>query len=125
MPFLHSPAVLRNWPAGHGNSTESQEIHSSKQRSPNLRSTHSIARLIDLVRNPIENVGELVENWYEGSTRDERAKQQNRDEARQIWYLRLGEVRQAEIGRLRDRDTDIVCTGYELRGLESGRDETG
>ena len=92
MPFLHSPAVLRrNVPAGHGYPTLLEDTQPPKQ-GPHLRSTRSIAKLIDLVRNPIENVGEAVENWYEGSTRAERARQQKRDEARQIWYLRLGNV---------------------------------
>lgn len=92
MPFLHSPAVLRNLPAGHGRPTEVQETQQPPKQGPVVRSTRSIAKLIDLVRNPVENVGEWVENWYEGTSKEERAKQQKRDEARQIWSLRLRDV---------------------------------
>lgn len=91
MPFLHNPAVLRNLPAGNGRPIDLQEIQQPKQGSP-PRSTRSIAKLIDLVRNPIDNVGEVVEDWYEGNTKEERARQQKRDEAIQIWSLRLCEV---------------------------------
>ena len=92
MPFLHSPAVLQNLPAGHGRPTAVQETQQRTKQGPLLRSTRSIAKLIDLVRNPIDNVGEYVENWYEGTTKEERARQQKHDEARQIWSLRLRDV---------------------------------
>jgi hypothetical protein len=94
MPFLQSPAVLRNWSACHASKlrpTDSQDTQHAKQESL-LPSTRSIASLINLVRNPVENVGEIVENWYEGNTKEERAKQQARDEIKQLWYLRLWNV---------------------------------
>lgn len=85
MPFLHSPAVLGNLPAG-------QESSQPAKQGPAIRSTRSIAKLIDFVRNPVENVGEFVESWYEGTTKEERVRQQKREEARQIWSLRLRDV---------------------------------
>lgn len=92
MPFLHSPAVLRNLPAGHGRPTDVPETQQTLKQGPLPCSTRPIAKLINLVRNPIENVGELVENWYEGNTKEERLRQRKRDEARQIWSLRLRDV---------------------------------
>lgn len=92
MPFLHSPAVLRNLPAGHGRPTGVQEPLQPLKQGPVVRSTRSIAKLIDFVRNPVENVGVVVESWYEGTTKEERARQQKRDEARQIWSVRLRDV---------------------------------
>lgn len=44
------------------------------------------------VRNPIDTVGETVEDWYEGNTKEERIKQQILEDKKQILYLRLRNV---------------------------------
>jgi hypothetical protein len=93
MPFLYSPTVLRNFPTAYGNAprqTGLQETRKSGHKP--LHSKNSIANLINFIRNPIDNVGEIVEDWYEGNTKEERAKQQTRDETKQILYLRLCDV---------------------------------
>lgn len=92
MPFLHSPAVLRSLSTGHRRSSNLEDTQQTLKHGSVVRSTRSIARLIDFVRNPVEHVGEFVESWYEGTTKDERARQQKREEARQIWSLRLRDV---------------------------------
>lgn len=93
MPFLHSPTVLRSFPATYGNTSGQTDGQQTRQPGQKLlRSKSSIANLINFVRNPIDNVGEIVEDWYEGNTKEERAKQQTRDETKQILYLRLYNV---------------------------------
>lgn len=58
-----------------------------------LPSTSSIANLIHFARNPLENVGEAVENWYDGSTKEERATRQGVADRKQLLYLKMREAR--------------------------------
>ena len=54
-----------------------------------LRSTSSIANLIEFVRNPSQNVGEVVENWYDGTTKEERDRRQGLADRKQLLYLKM------------------------------------
>ena len=94
MSFLQNSTLLSS--TGHGkplsapNSTGSHGMESKNGRS--LRSNSSIAALIQLVRNPVEIVGEAVENWYDGLTAEERAEQQRREDKKHILYLKQRNV---------------------------------
>lgn len=93
MPFLQSSVLLQNLFTNHAKDSASTDLvrkHASSQKS--LRSHRSLANLIEFVRNPVENVGEAVENWYEGNTKEDRRRRQSRDEQKQILYLRLQNV---------------------------------
>ncbi|MCJ1464310.1 hypothetical protein MMC07_002923 [Pseudocyphellaria aurata] len=84
MSFLSSSTLLQNLTLGPPVANGDQ---SAGQKS--LRSKSSIANLIQFVREPIDTVGEAVENWYEGNTKEERIQQQILEDKKQILYLRL------------------------------------
>lgn len=54
-----------------------------------LQSSSSIASLIDFVRNPTQTVGEVVENWYDGSTKEERDQRQAVEDRKQLLYVKM------------------------------------
>ena len=83
MSFLQTSALLPS--LGHA-SKANGTCHQQ------LRSKGSIASLARLVRNPIEAVGETVEGWYDGLTKEERAQKQAIEQKRQILYLKLRDV---------------------------------
>lgn len=94
MSFLPSSKLLQTLNIGHGhNSAPPVANGDQKAEQEPLRSKSSIANLIQLVRNPVDTVGEAVENWYEGNTKEERIKQQILEDKKQILYLRLRNVR--------------------------------
>ena len=83
MSFLQNTTLLPS--IGHGSKTNGACHHQIRPRG-------SIASLTRLIRNPIESVGEAVEGWYDGSTKEERAQKQFIEERKQILYLKLREV---------------------------------
>lgn len=93
MAFLPGSTLLRSLTVGYGNNSAppvADGDQNAKQKP--LRSKGSIANLIHFVRNPIDTVGETVEDWYEGNTKEERIKQQILEDKKQILYLRLRNV---------------------------------
>lgn len=93
MHFFQSSALLHKLINNHAKGSapaDSDGKHASGQKP--LRSYQSLANLLEFVRNPVENVGEAVENWYEGNTKEDRKRRQNREERKQILYLRLHDV---------------------------------
>ncbi|MCJ1272214.1 hypothetical protein MMC22_012122 [Lobaria immixta] len=90
MSFLPSSKLLQTLNFGHGNnSTPPVANGDQKAGQKPLRPKSSIANLIQFVRNPVDTVGEAVENWYEGNTKEARMKQQILQDKKQILYLRL------------------------------------
>ena len=89
MSFLQSPSLLG---FGH-NANDDDGPRSSTNRQQkgqnSLRSTSSIATLIDFVRNPTGNVSEAVENWYDGSSKEQRARRQSLEDRKQLLYLKM------------------------------------
>ena len=61
-----------------------------------LQRKSSLAALIQLVRNPVETVGETVENWRDGSTPEERARKQIIEDKKRLAYVKLRNVRKLE-----------------------------
>ena len=60
---------------------------SGKQNQTICRS--SLASLAHFARNPIENVGEAVQNWYDGTTKEERTRRQSLADRKQLLYLKM------------------------------------
>ena len=79
-------------------STRSHDVlqqKSSRQAETNnkaLNSRSSLANLIQFARNPLENIGEAVEDWYDGSTREERTRRQVVEDRKQLLYLKMRTV---------------------------------
>lgn len=93
MSFLPSSTLLKSLTIGHGsNAAPSGADEDQKSGKLPLRSKSSIANLIQFVRKPVGTVGEAVENWYEGNTKEERIEQQILEDKKQILYLRLRTV---------------------------------
>ena len=55
-------------------------------------SKKSIPNLLQFVRDPFGNVGVAVEDWLDGSTKEERAKQQVVEDRKQLLYLKMRTV---------------------------------
>ena len=78
---------------GH-NTSDDARSRSTEGRPPQreqkpLRSTNSIANLIDFVRNPSQRVAEVVENWYDATTKEERDRRQSLADRKQLLYLKM------------------------------------
>ncbi|KAL8965243.1 MAG: hypothetical protein Q9183_003956 [Haloplaca sp. 2 TL-2023] len=78
-----------------------------------LRSKSSIARLVQFARHPLENVTETVENWYDGTTKEERIKRQCLEDRKQLLYLKLRQATQS---------ADWQASATELDELEGNND---
>ena len=93
MAILSSSKLLQSLTIGHGNNPTSSIDNGDRTAGQKpLRSKTSLANLIQFVRNPVDTVGEAVENWYEGNTKEDRLKQQILEDKKQILYLRLRNV---------------------------------
>jgi len=78
-----------------------------------LRSTSSLTNLIHFARNPLEKVGEAVENWYDGSTKEERVKRQEVADRKQLLYLKL---------RMATAHADWEAAATELDDIEGNNE---
>lgn len=92
MSLLQSAPTLLGF--GHNNTRDHVRPRSAGGRSPQtdqkaLRSTSSIAHLIDFVRNPSQNVSEAVENWYDGTTKEDRDRRQSLADRKQLLYVKM------------------------------------
>ena len=76
----------------HGADETRPKSAKNQQGQQSLRATRSLANLIHFARHPVENVGEAVENWYDGSTKEERARRQVLADRKQLLYLKLRTV---------------------------------
>ena len=82
LPLVHSLTL------NHGHD-EPQIPTSGKQIPKKRRSSSSLTSLVQFARNPTENIGEAVENWYNGTTKDERARRQRVADRKQLLYLKM------------------------------------
>lgn len=88
MAYIQSPPFLHSLTPNHADD-EPWTSTSGKQNQKLRRSSSSLSRLVHFVRNPIESVGEAVENWYDGTTKEERARRQCLADRKQIIYLKM------------------------------------
>ena len=88
--MVHLPSIplLHNFTLDHGDA-EPRASNSGKQYPKARPSASSLASLVRLARNPIENIGEAVENWYDGTTKEERARRQSLADRKQLLYLKM------------------------------------
>lgn len=113
LPSLHSLTANHGSgePRTHNNGGQDQKIP---------RSSSSLASLIYFARNPIENVGQVVEDWYDGTTKEERARKQSLADRKQLLYLKM---RMVSLPFLPKRavvtNADGARLGYKSCRLES------
>ena len=88
--MVHLPSIplLHNSTLNHGDD-EPRASTGGKQYPKPRPSASSLASLVRLARNPIENIGEAVENWYDGTTKEERARRQSLADRKQLLYLKM------------------------------------
>ena len=75
-----------------------------------LQPSSSLASLIDFVRNPTQTVGEAVENWYDGTTKEDRDRRQATDDRKQLLYLKMRTVRRGSTIFCVVNNTNIDCS---------------
>ncbi|KAI4131129.1 MAG: hypothetical protein LQ341_006386, partial [Variospora aurantia] len=77
----------------HGNSQPTPVLKKSHPHIPPnaLQSKSSIARLLHFARHPVENFGGVVEDWYDGTSRQERKRRQDLEDRKQLLYIKLRE----------------------------------
>lgn len=92
MTLIQTTPLLNGLGLIHGGDEPHPKSATSQQGQRSLRATSSLANLIHFARHPVENVGEAVENWYDGSTKEERARRQLLADRKQLLYLKLRTV---------------------------------
>ena len=87
--------------------------HNGKQSQKILASSSSLASLVHFARNPIKNLEEAVENWYDGTTPEERARRQSLADRKQLLYLKMRMVTLPLVPlRAVIIDADLESLGY-------------
>ena len=87
MSFLSTPSLILRSSGSHD--TLKTEPQSRTSNAQFVNSKSSLANLVQFARNPLENIGETVEDWYDGSTTEERVQKQAREDKKQLLYLKL------------------------------------
>ena len=57
-----------------------------------LKQASSFANLLYFAKSQIEGIGTVAEDWYDGSTEEERVKKQALEDKKQLLYLKLRTV---------------------------------
>ncbi|KAL6716529.1 Lipase 5 [Lecanora helva] len=89
MPFLHSSSLLNTLGLDHGSDTCRNGPAKNQSTQKTLRASSSIANLIHFARNPVQITSEAVEDWYDGSTKEERSRRQAITDRKQLLYLKM------------------------------------
>lgn len=95
MSFLPTANLIQSLSISHGDGKELGIVErKTKPQKSQIQSKSSLASLIQFVRNPVANVGQALEYFYEGDkdNKVERVKQQILEDKKQILYLRLRNV---------------------------------
>lgn len=95
MSFLPTANLIQRLSISHGDGKELAIVErETKSQQSQIQSKSSLASLIQFVRNPVANVGQALEYYYEGDkdNKVERVKQQILEDKKQILYLRLRNV---------------------------------
>ncbi|MCJ1453440.1 hypothetical protein MMC28_003787 [Mycoblastus sanguinarius] len=113
MSFLRSPSLFQTLSPNHGDDVFVSNAAGKLKEQKRLRPTSSFANLIKFVRNPLENVGEAVEDWYDGTSKEERERKQAVEDRKQLLYLKM---------RTATSHTDWEAAAKELDELEDNND---
>ena len=105
MSFLSTPNLFLKSTRSHDTLRPASQRPAENGRL--LKPKSSVANLIQLARNPLENIGEAVEDWYDGSTKEERAAKQALADRKQLLYLKLRTVKGSP-SVLKKHRTDFV-----------------
>lgn len=95
MSFLPIANLIQSLSISHGDGKELAIVErKTKAQQCQKHSMSSLASLIQFVRNPVANVGQALEHYYEGDkdNKMERVRQQILEDKKQILYLRLRNV---------------------------------
>ena len=111
--MLQGSLSLQGLSLAYGTDAQRPKSGGKEEGQKGLRSRSSIANLIRFARNPLENVGEIVEDWYDGSTKEERKERQEMADRMQLLYLKM---REANVR------ADWEAAATELDGLEGNNE---
>lgn len=93
MSILQPSTILQSIGFGHAAMADPVTFNGKPQiPSRQLHSQSSLANLVHIVKHPVENVVDSWDTWWDGYTKEQRARKQSFDQKRQILYLRLREV---------------------------------
>lgn len=92
MSLLQSTPLLQGLGLDHRYDPSSPKTSTKQQAQRGLRPASSLANLIQFARNPVEIASEAVEDWYDGSTKNERARRQAVADRKQLLYLKMKTV---------------------------------
>ena len=93
MSILQPSTILQSIGFGHTAAADPATFNGKPQTIPRqLHSQNSLANLVHIVKHPVENVVDSWDTWWDGYTKEQRARKQSFDQKRQILYLRLREV---------------------------------
>ncbi|KAL9599088.1 MAG: hypothetical protein Q9219_004046 [cf. Caloplaca sp. 3 TL-2023] len=90
MSVFQSSTLLHTLTLQHGkprDSFASPEFGGNAHKSS--QSKTSIGRILRFTQHPIENLSEVVEDWYDGTTKEERYRRQSFEDRKQFLYLKL------------------------------------
>ena len=91
MSLLSTQSLLLS-PTGSHDTARPNSAGKQNQGDHALKTKGSLANLIHFARNPFENASEVVEDWLDGSTKQERAEKQAVEDRKQLLYLKLRNV---------------------------------
>ena len=91
MSFLSTTNLLWRW--SHGHDVLDTDHAKGQEDTQRLTTKSSLANLIHFAKNPLGNISEGVEDWYDGTTKAERAARQAIEDRKQLLYLKMRMVR--------------------------------
>ena len=92
MSFLQPVSLLQHINSEYiGNTSPPCSPHKGQPRRQ-IRPIKSLANLVHCARNPVAVASEAIEDWYDGSTKEERARRQSVADQQQLLYLKMRTV---------------------------------
>jgi hypothetical protein len=93
MSLLQSTPLLQGLRLNHNDDASTPRTIGKHHAQRSLRPAKSLANLTQFARNPVEIASEAIEDWYDGSTKDERARRQAIADRKQLLNLKMQTVR--------------------------------
>ena len=89
MSFLQGTSLLQGLGLNHSDETCRSPTTAKSFSQKKLRPTSSLGNLIHFARDPVKVASEAVEDWYDGSTKEERVQRQALADRKQLLYLKM------------------------------------